>query len=331
MAEETKSNSVSQPATANPLSSRDCGTTLYLTLNIRSIQQDEMIKKKKLKMKGKLFTPLSSPPHFCNTNRIAVAKTRNGIINSFEFAHLGCNSWRCPTCSIKKAAYAKWLIMNVAQLNDLSYFLSLTLRPDKIPKEYFSDGVNNTHSYITKLFNLFSTQLKRKTYLVWNKKLRKYIKFSLKNSKTKLKYVWVIEFTPKGIFHLAHLHILLNKFLPIEALRKEWKRIGGGQQMKIEPARSISGVSRYITDYIAKGLKQSNSGKGFIKYFEKRYAISKSCKRPNNTNFLSVNNLSIEDKRRFSKIINSYLVYNTIDKLSIEDKTFNSPAPNNSS
>lgn len=48
--------------------------------------------------------------------------------------------------------------------------------------------------------------------------------FDLKSSGLKLKYVWVVEFQDNGN---AHLHILINQFLPIEVLRKLWVHVGG--------------------------------------------------------------------------------------------------------
>jgi len=227
-------------------------------------------------------------------------------------------------CGPLKAIAAKYLIMSIVKLNDLSYFLTLTLRPDRIPTECLTD----THRFITKLFNQFVTQLKRKTFWVWSNKFKTYIKFSLKHSEIKLKYVWVIEFTDKGI---AHMHILLNKFLPIKVLREEWQRIGGGQQMKISKVRSLIGVSAYVTDYILKGLKHTTSGVSGFKYFQKRYAISQSNIRPPKVKYLSINKLPLEEKLRVAKLVDLDMVYNTFVNLDYQDKVIDIPAPDNSS
>ena len=177
----------------------------------------------------------------------------------------------------------------------MEYFLTLTLTPAKIPPEYKADS----HRYITKLFNHFLTILRRKKYKYFHKNTGRYFFFDLTKAKEKLKYVWVIEFQ-KGT-HNAHMHILCNQYLPIIILRKVWEDIGGGTQMYIEPVKSRIGISNYITDYIIKGIKDTpeyiKNNYGF-KYFQRRYSISKSCKRPDKPIFELFKDKSFEEKEK---------------------------------
>ena len=232
---------------------------LFLTNN-RSIQQaSKNIQLAKQKLRGKKFRIRKNKPNFCRNNKIALLKINNKSITEAKFKRIPCNSWTCPDCSIKKALVIKYYFREVIELNKLKYFLTLTLDPTKIPAEY----KDNTHKYITKIFNHFLTILRR------NKEIK---------SQQKLKYVWVIEFQKNGN---AHMHILLNNYLNIRTVRKLWQHVGGGIQMKIEKVDSLAGISNYISDYIVKGIKGEFEEKSYgFKYFERRYSISKSCIRP---------------------------------------------------
>jgi hypothetical protein len=253
---------------------------LYLT-NIRTFQH-ELTKKYKEQtiqkiaenrefLKGKYFRIRKSPPSFCKKYRTGIIKTKNSIITEAIFKPMPCMSWTCPECAQYKALRVKYKVIDIILQNDLCYLLTLTLDPQKIPKEY----TEHTHKYITKLFNHFITTLKRKRFRYYDKRKSQWFVFDLKNSDKKLKYVWVCEFQKNGN---AHLHILFNQFLPVEILRSVWVQIGGGHIMKIEKVKSPQGISMYLTNYIVKGLKNQEKEKGF-RYFERRYSISKSCAR----------------------------------------------------
>ncbi len=255
---------------------------LYLT-NYRSFQQKldyslkKYIKETKLEMRGKLFQIRSVPPRFCGAYKSAKMRVTGNQLLEVIFSKIPCNSWTCPVCCIRKAIRLKYWLRQIIELNNLDRFITFTLDPKKIPMEY----QNNTHKYITKLFNHFLTVLRRKKYSYWMESQQKMFYFDLSKANEKLKYVWVIEFQKKT--HNAHMHILTNQWLPAVVIRKIWEDVGGGTQMKLEPVRSIKGISNYITDYLVKGIKDTpenvSEGSGF-KYFERRYSVSKSCIKP---------------------------------------------------
>ena len=191
-----------------------------------------------------------------------------------------CMSWNCPICCTRKANAVRREIIEVSGLNNLYYHLVLTLDGTKIPYEYKNAEINDTHKYITQKFNHFMTLLKRAKE-DYEKNSGKVKHFDFSKLEEKLKYVWVIEFQ-EGT-HNAHMHILLNQFLPIEIIRKLWVHVGGGVQMKIARVKTVKGLAIYVTKYISKGLngadnKEAHQDYGF-KYFERRYAISNSCIR----------------------------------------------------
>lgn len=255
---------------------------LYLT-NYRSFQQKidnnlkQYIKETKIEMRGKLFEIRNAPPHFCGMYKSAKLRVTGNKLLEVIFSKIPCNSWCCPVCSVRKAIRLKYWLREIIEINNLERFITLTLDPKKIPVEY----QNDTHKYITKLFNHFLTILRRKKYPYWMESQQKMFYFDLSKANEKLKYVWVIEFQKKT--HNAHMHILTNQWLPAVVIRKIWEDIGGGTQMRIEPVKSIKGISNYITDYLVKGIKDTpvtvKQGYGF-KYFERRYSVSNSCTKP---------------------------------------------------
>lgn len=260
---------------------------LYLTNN-RTIQQDgeykqirKKIKEALIRRRGEYSVVRSEPSSFCRSMKTArIMVNENGLVKNVKFHRLFCNSWNCPTCCKRKASAVRREIIEVSGLNNLYYHLVLTLDGTKIPPEFKNSEVNDTHKYITQKFNHFMTLLKRARQ-DYTKKDGQVKHFDFSKLEEKLKYVWVIEFQ-EGT-HNAHMHILLNQFLPIEVIRKLWRHVGGGVQMKVKRVKTVKGLAIYVTKYISKGLNGAENNQihldyGF-KYFERRYAISNSCKR----------------------------------------------------
>lgn len=260
---------------------------LYLTNN-RTIQQDgeykqirKKIKEALIRRRGEYSVVRSEPSSFCRSMKtVKIMVSEKGEVRSAKFHRLFCNSWNCPTCCKRKANMVRREIIEVSGLNNLYYHLVLTLDGTKIPPEFKNSEVNDTHKYITQKFNHFMTLLKRARQ-DYTKKDGQIKHFDFSKLEKKLKYVWVIEFQ-EGT-HNAHMHILLNQFLPIEVIRKLWMHVGGGVQMKVKRVKTVKGLAIYVTKYISKGLngaenKEIHLDYGF-KYFERRYAISNSCKR----------------------------------------------------
>lgn len=223
------------------MSSKTSPTHILFLTNIRSSQHDrvsnkivEAIKTTKQKMMGKNFKVRYEPPIYCRKKAIAkIERTSEGEIVKATLLKAACKSWTCPRCNLVKALKVKYMIKETAILNNLEYFLTLTLDPKKIPEYYLSKTSNNTHQYITKLFNIFITDLKRRT-------------------KAKIKYIWVLEFQKNGN---AHLHILLNNFISINLIREIWTRIGGRHIMRIENVKTTAGISSYLSEIYCKRIK----------------------------------------------------------------------------
>lgn len=290
--------------------------TLYLTNNRTSQQNLSELQQKRKKylalenrkikmseMRNKKFLPLAQPPSYCNRIEFASIEYKNNKPVKVKFSHIPCKSWRCPVCAPKRVKAVKRLLVDVAILNNLNYFLTLTLDPKTVPMQYKDD----THAYITKIFNHFLTNLKRKKFKY--RKNNKTHVFDLKNSNTKIKYVWVMEYQDNGN---AHMHLLANIYLPIKKIREMWLHVGGGPQMRVEEVRSIQAAALYISSYLTKGLlpkskvnthenlnwttdklkdqqvwdRMRNIHTSNFKFFQKRYCISPTCERPQKFKYL---------------------------------------------
>ncbi|MDD4382559.1 MAG: hypothetical protein PHD49_00195 [Candidatus Shapirobacteria bacterium] len=256
-------------------------TVLSLTLN-RSSQQptrkydttmSQHIRDVKEQMKNQFFRMSHYPCNFSSDKKALLFIGNDGKVENVRYKFKSCNSWTCPRCAPIKAKAIGHQISEIAITNNLIYYLTLTLDPKKISPEDILDS--RTHKLITGFFNHFITTIKRKKFTYFRD--GKTYRFDLKNKEEKLKYIWVIEFQRNG---LAHMHILLNKFLPVEIIRKVWTHVGGGHIMKIEKAKNIQAVGNYITKYIFKEFENIDQVRNTFHFFEKRYSISQSCQKP---------------------------------------------------
>lgn len=256
---------------------------LSLTLN-RSSQQttnkydttlSEYIKTIKQQMRGGFFRMSPYPCNVSNNKKFLLQIGENSKLEAVKETFVKCNSWTCPRCAPIKARAISYQIRDVVLLNNLNCYLTLTLDPNKLSQEDIIES--QTHKIITGFFNHLITTVKRKKFNYFNVKKNQHYQFALKNSGEKLKYVWVIEFQQNG---LAHMHILLNQFLPIEVIREVWVHIGGGHIMYIDKVGNLNAVSNYITKYFCKEFNPKTERRLTFRFFEKRYSISQSCERP---------------------------------------------------
>jgi hypothetical protein len=144
------------------------------------------------------------------------------------------------------------MLKQIILANKLNRLITLTIDPKTIPYEYLNEYDNRTHEYITKIFNNWMTNIKRQF-------------------KVHPKYLWVVEFQHNGN---AHLHILTNKFLPINKIRSEWVRLGGGVSLNIQLIRNTNYAANYIIKYLGKSFNSQ-----IIRIGQKRYSVSQNCIR----------------------------------------------------
>ena len=104
----------------------------------------------------------------------------------------------------------------------MTKFLTLTLDPAQIQ--------GNSVRYLRGVFNKFRFYLRRKF--------------------GEVKYIAVLEFHKSGV---AHLHVLLNRYIPWEWIRTSWSSLGGGSVVFIKYV-DVHRISRYLSKYLTKEL-----------------------------------------------------------------------------
>jgi len=139
------------------------------------------------------------------------------------FHRVNCKCWSCCYCGPRKAKRYKYLIGQIAEREQLRRFLTLTLDPSKIK--------GNSARYLRAVFNKFRLYLCRRFGVA-------------------VKYIAVLEFHKSGI---AHLHLVIDRYIRWTWIKKSWSRLGGGTVVNIKYV-DVHRISRYLSKYLTKEL-----------------------------------------------------------------------------
>ena len=165
------------------------------------------------------------------------------------YTRLDCNRFGCDHCGPRKARRYRKAIAREAEAHGLTRFLTLTLDPKVSP------GADESVDYIRECFNKFRTYLKRK-------------------AGAGVQYIAVIELQKSA---MAHLHVLVDRFLDKSWLDEAWAAVGGA--FTWIKYTDVHRVSAYISKYLTKDLfaavpskkKRISTSRG-IRLFEKHKA-----------------------------------------------------------
>ena len=144
-----------------------------------------------------------------------------GQPGKFGYKALFCQSYRCNRCRNPKLKKMRARIAQIATEHKLERMATLTLDPSKIEKG------ERTDRYIRKCWRKMRVSLARE--------FRK-----------SLVFVGVLEFHKSGI---AHLHLLIGRYIRQTWLSKAWKSIGGGRVVDIRSV-DVHRVSAYLCVYL---------------------------------------------------------------------------------
>src|SRR6266851_637207 len=145
-----------------------------------------------------------------------------GKPGKFAYICLFCGSYRCNRCRNPKLKKVQSAIARIASEKKLNKLATLTLDRKRIPRGWRSDR------YIRDCWRKMRVSLSRK--------------FG-----ESVDYVGVLEFTEKGV---AHLHLLLGRFIKQEWLSDAWSAVGGGVVVDIRMV-DIHRVTAYLSIYLA--------------------------------------------------------------------------------
>ena len=136
---------------------------------------------------------------------------------------LFCGSYRCRGCRPRKLHKLRARIAEIARDLRLERMATLTLNPARVPDGQRSDR------YIRECW----------------RKMRVYLKREYGNS---IDFISILEFQRSG---MAHLHLLLNVYIPQAWLSEAWVRSGGGVIVDIRRFVRIQFVAAYLAGYLA--------------------------------------------------------------------------------
>jgi hypothetical protein len=161
---------------------------------------------------------------------------------------LKCKTWRCPECGPKKTRRVQKAIAQWAAELGLTRFLTLTLNPSACTRE-------ESVKYIRKVWSKFRVYLGRR----------------YGNSIT---FIAVVELHPgSGPAHgYAHLHILVDRFIPQRWISATWERLGGGRVVDIKYG-DVRRLPGYVAKYLTKEMLLADRPKR-----QRRYSTSRNIK-----------------------------------------------------
>jgi hypothetical protein len=152
---------------------------------------------------------------------------RAGDASHEKVIRLDCNTWDCAYCGPRKASRYRQAICAIAEREELTRFLTLTLDPSKIEGEAVR--------FLRGVFNKFRVSL-----------FRKYGRHSIN-------YIAVLEFHKSGV---PHLHVVLSKYIPQKWISLAWSSLGGGSIVHIKQV-DVHRISYYLAKYLTKELLMS--------------------------------------------------------------------------
>jgi hypothetical protein len=140
-----------------------------------------------------------------------------------RFHRLPCKSWICDYCGPRRAKRYRHAIRSAAEAHHLQRFLTLTLDPKKIngdPVRYLNLAFAKLRVYLRRAYGV-SPQ-----------------------------YIRVLEFQKNGN---PHFHILIDRYVDLEWIRRSWIAVGGGFMIDIRFV-DVHRISRYLSKYLTKEL-----------------------------------------------------------------------------
>ena len=174
---------------------------------------------------------------------------------SRKFVRLRCKCWSCSLCGPRKAKQTRGQIMRAIARKKLTRMLTLTLDPRKIADaseiDTFFEHFRN-HKSQEKACNCVTcerVQVRSIKHIreCWAK-LRIYMKRRYGTAPT---YICVLEF--QKITGLAHLHIVIDRYVDHGWAKKSWSAVGGGEHVHIQHVDAHC-VASYLAKYLSKEM-----------------------------------------------------------------------------
>lgn len=183
----------------------------------------------------------------CNSCKETISFAYNQkSTNEFDIKkiYFQCHSYFCEDCARKKRGALLRKMKNL-KAGKVLRFLTLTL----------STKNHTPEQSIEKISNYVNTFVK----------LMRYRGFEFQ-------YFKIIEFTKNNI---AHVHMLVNCYMPHQCVRLVWQSITGAHKIWIERIKSSKMAINYIFKYMTKAVN-STANYMFYLYKKRRYSYSQN-------------------------------------------------------
>lgn len=161
------------------------------------------------------------------------------------YRRLNCNRWDCSYCGPRKQKLYRRAIGCWAESLQLQRFLTLTLDPEKfLPGISFAEflELHDDDEEKQRLKKLAVKHLRQ-----CFDKLRVYLG---RKYGAGIRYICVLEFHESG---MPHLHLLVDRYIPVGWIRVTWQKAGGGHHVWIEQV-AVRRCAAYISKYLGKQL-----------------------------------------------------------------------------
>ncbi len=219
---------------------------------------------KKTNTSSKLTSLRTKRPRFCGVWTLqgrarcphaAPAPRRHAIVPSRRFLRLRCRCWACSICGPRKANKYRGQILRAVTRHKLTRMLTLTLDVRKFAtreqQEIFFAHLETQKALGTACQCATCTHLQAASVAYirgcWNK-----LRVSLiRRFGVAPKYVAVLEF--QQFTGMAHLHIVIDRFIPQAWAKEAWQAVGGGQHVDIRHADAHR-IAPYLAKYLSKEM-----------------------------------------------------------------------------
>ncbi len=94
-------------------------------------------------------------------------------------------------------------------------------------------------------------------------KMRVYLR---RKFKARITFIWVLELQQDGY---AHLHILVDRYMPQGWVKEAWQAVGGGRIVDLRQVQ-MERAAGYLSKYLTKDLGASGIAKGQRRYGNSR-------------------------------------------------------------
>ena len=201
---------------------------------------------------------------FCGSRTIhGVRNSKGGLRNQSKaasqprqvFICLRCKSWGCFVCGPRKAKQYRAQIMRATHRHKLTRFLTLTLDPcrvalpDEVEVFYEHFRAQASQKRPCRCSTCRAVQVRSVKFIrdCWAK-MR--VSFQRRFGRGP-KFIAILEFQKRT--GLAHLHIVVDRYIPRDWIQERWVAAGGGAHVDIRHV-DVHRVAAYLSKYLTKEL-----------------------------------------------------------------------------